>query len=74
MKAVPFSPKNFNEVKKSIGCIIARRSKKGVFSVLSPIGRHTWFLNINDWAALPFLMRKLSLYLSDTTVRLIKVT
>ena len=58
MNAVPFSPKNFNEVKKSIGCIIARRSKKGVLSVLSLIGRHTWFLNINDWAALPLLMRK----------------
>ena len=58
MNAVPFSPKNFNEVKKSIGCIIARRSKKGVLSVLSPIGRYTWFLNINDWAALPLLMRK----------------
>jgi hypothetical protein len=58
MNAVPFSPKNFNEVKKSIGCIIARRSKKGVLSVLSPIGRCTWFLNINDWAALPLLMRK----------------
>ena len=58
MNAVPFSPKNFNEVKKSIGCIIARRSKKGVLPVLSPIGRYTWFLNINDWAALPLLMRK----------------
>lgn len=55
MNAVPFSPKNFNEVKKSIGCIIARRSKKGVLSVLSPIGRYTWFLNINDWAALPLV-------------------
>jgi hypothetical protein len=43
MNAVPFRPKNFNEVKKSIGCIIARRSKKGVFSVLSPIGRHIGF-------------------------------
>ena len=53
MIAVPFSPKNFNEVKKSIGCIIARRSKNGVLSVLSPIGRYNLFSNINDWAALP---------------------
>ena len=58
MIAVPFSPKNFNEVKKSIGCIIARRSKNGVLSVLSPIERYTLFSNINDWAALPLLMRK----------------
>ena len=58
MNAVPFRPKYSNEVKKSIGCIIARRSKKGVLSVLFPIGRNTWFLNINDWAALPLLMRK----------------
>ena len=58
MNAVPFSPKNFNEVKKSIGCIIARRSKSGVISVLSPIGRNNLFSNINDWATLPLLMRK----------------
>ena len=58
MNAVPFSPKNFNEVKKSIGCIIARRSKNGVLSVLSPIERYNLFSNINDWAALPLLMRK----------------
>ena len=53
MNPVPFSPKNFNEMKKSIGCIIARRSKNGVLSVLSPIGRYNLFSNINDWAALP---------------------
>ena len=58
MNAVPFSPKNFNEVKKSIGCIIARRSKSGVISVLSLIGRNNLFSNINDWATLPLLMRK----------------
>ena len=58
MNAVPFSPKNFNEVKKSIGCIIARRSKNGVLSLLSPIGWYNFFSNINDWAALPLLMRK----------------
>jgi len=44
MNPVPFSPKNFNEIKKRIGCIIARRSKNEVLSILSPIGRHTWFL------------------------------
>ncbi|MDB3854679.1 hypothetical protein N9347_00015 [Euryarchaeota archaeon] len=53
MNPVPFSPKNFNEMKKSIGCIIARRSKKGMLSVLCLIGQHAWFLNINDWPALP---------------------
>ena len=58
MNAVPFSPKTSMERKKSIGCIIARRSKNGVLSVLFPTGRHTLFLNINDWAALPLLMRK----------------
>ena len=67
MNAVPFSPKNFNEMKKSIGCIIARRSKNGVLSVLSPIGRHTLFLNINDWAALPLLMLKSITLPIDTT-------
>jgi len=58
MNAVPFSPKNFNEVKKSIGCIIARSSKNGVLSVLSPIVRYNLFSNINDWAALSLLIRK----------------
>ena len=63
MNAVPFSPKTSMERKKSIGCIIARRSKNGVLSVLFPIGRHTLFLNINDWAALPLLCGNLSLHL-----------
>ena len=58
MNPVPFSPKNFNEVKKSIGCIIARSSKNGMLSVLSPIERCNLFSNINDWAAVPLLMRK----------------
>ena len=58
MNAVAFSPKTSMERKKSIGCIMARSSKNGVLSVLFPIGRHTLFLNINDWAALPLLIRK----------------
>ena len=58
MNAAPFSPKTSMERKKSIGCIIARRSKNGVLSVLSPIGQYNLFSNINDWAALPLLMRK----------------
>ena len=68
MNAVPFSPKTSMERKKSIGCIIARRSKNEVLSVLFPIRRHTLFLNINDWAALPLLMRKSITLPIDTTI------
>ncbi len=52
MSAVPYRPKISNEMKKSIGCIIATRSKNGMLSILLLIDSLTFVLEINDWAAL----------------------
>ena len=50
-------PKYSSAVTYSNGCIITTRIKNGVFSIMPPIERHPCVLKINDWAALPLLIR-----------------